>query len=255
VIRLFPVPCDRFAKSIAKEVSMKRVTQAVLLAAILFLMAAAPAAAAPDKAPGSISVTGHAEATVVPDVAVVSAGIVTVGADVESARSENDRVMRRIIEAVTAQGVARTKIVTSQFSLQPVYRPDNKDGLAAITGYRLQNNVMITVEDLAKVGPVIDAAFGAGANQFGGLRFGLKDDGKLRDELLRQAIQDGRRKAAIIAEALGTGLGQPLSVTESGRVVPMPADNFRLLKAGAGSAPIEAGSLTLGIDVNMVFSL
>jgi uncharacterized protein YggE len=231
----------------------------LILLLVLALLALSPAAAlaapAGDKG-GTITVTGHAELTVVPDIAYITAGIVTTGADVESARRDNERVMRQIIDAVIAQGIDKNKIKTSQFSLQPIYRNDGKDGTnGTIGGYRLVNNLTVAVEDLGVIGPVIDAAFRAGANQFQGLRFAVKNDGKLRDELLRQAIQDGRHKAAVMAEALGVALGQPQSVTEAGRYTPVQADTYRNLKAVAGGTSIEAGTLTVGMDVNLVFGI
>ncbi len=228
-----------------------------ILAALCLLAAAlsAPALAAPAAEQGKITVTGHAETTVAPDVAFVTAGIITTGADVETARGDNDKIMRRIIDALAAQGIAKSKIATSQFNLQPIYRSDARDGApGAITGYRLQNSVTVTVEDLAKIGAVIDAAFQAGANQFQGLRFAVKDDGRLHDELLRKAVADGRHKAAVMAEALGVALGQPLSVSEAGRFMPMAASDMAF-KSLAGGTPIEAGALTVSVDVNLVFGM
>lgn len=231
-------------------------TLAVLL--VLALAAAAlagPALAAPADQQAAITVTGHAETTVAPDIAIVTTGIVTTGPDVETARADNDRVMRRIIDALAAQGIAKSNIVTSQFNLQPIYRSDAKDGgYGTVAGYRLQNTVTVTVEDLAKTGAVIDAAFAAGANQFHGLRFAVKDDGRLRDELFKKAVQDGRHKAAVIAEALGVTLGRPLSVSEAGRFMPVQADAVRSFKAASGT-PIEAGALTVSIDINLVFGI
>lgn len=231
----------------------KRSVSVFLLAVFLIMAAVVPAAAAENKA--AITVTGHAETTVTPDVAMITTGIVTTGPDVESARNENNRVMTRIIDSLATMGIDRSKITTSQFYLQPVQRTDRDGGNVVIDGYRLQNNVTVVVEDLGKTGQVIDAAFKAGANQFHSLRFGLKDDSKLREELLKKAVQDGRRKASTIAEALGVSLGQPLSVSEAGSFAPVQADAMRVLKAGAPGTPIEAGSITLGIDVNIVFAM
>ncbi len=232
---------------------MKRyITMLTLLALLSF---AVPALAAPAAEQGKITVTGHAETTVAPDLAFVTTGVVTTGTDVEAARGENDRTMRRIIDALVALGIDRSKIVTSQFNLQPLYRNDARDGgPGTIVGYRLQNTVTVTVEDLGKIGPVIDAAFQAGANQFHGLRFAVKDDGRLHDELLRKAVQDGRHKAAVMTDALGVALGQPLAVAETGSFMPVQADAVRSLKMAAAT-PVEAGALTVSVDVNMVFGL
>jgi uncharacterized protein YggE len=234
---------------------MKRISLLVLIGIFAAGTIMPGLAAAADKNPSTINVTGHANVAVTPNVAYLNVGITTLGPDVESARADNERTMRRIIDALNAQGIESQKITTAQFSLQPVYNNDNREtGQQSINGYRLQNNVKIAVEALPTVGTVIDAAFRAGANQFSGLRFGLKDDSRLKEELLRKAVQDGRRKALIIADALGVTLGQPLSVSEAGSYTPSQADSFQLMKTGAG-VPIEAGTQAMSLDVNMVFGI
>ena len=230
---------------------MKRCGMLAIL--VLFLAVASPATASPsDQARSVIRVTGHAETTVVPDLAVLSVGVVSTASEVESARVENDRTMRRIVDVLTQQGVDKREITTSQFSLEPIYRSDSTNGGAGtIGGYRLQNTVSVTVYDLTKIGPVIDAVFRAGANQFQGLRFGLRDDRSVRDEVLKQAVLDGKHKADVIADALGVKLGRAVSVSEIGRVVPM-TEGFRTTAVQA-TVPIEAGSLTVDVDASMEF--
>ena len=233
---------------------MKRILMLLMICTLL-VGSMTPSYAAPaDKNPSTISVMGHAKIAVTPDVAYFSVGITTTGTDVESARTENERIMRRTLDALIAQGIDRKKITTSQFSLQPVYNNDGRDNSQRISGYRLQNNVTVTIENLTSIGTVIDAAFQAGANQFYGLRFGLKDDNNLKEELLRKAVQDGRRKAQVIADALGVTLGQPLSASEAGGYIPMQSDSFQMMKSGAGTS-IETGTQTVSLDVNLVYNL
>lgn len=235
---------------------MKRVGMMLLLVCVLLAGVMTPGYAAPaEKNPSTISVTGQAKISITPNVAFFSVGITTMGTSVDLARTENERIMHRVIDALVAQGIDRKKIATSQFSLQPLYNNEGRDtGPQSITGYRLQNNVTVVVEELPILGTLIDSAFLAGANQFYGLRFGLKDDTNIKDELLRKAVQDGRRKAQILADSLGVTLGQPLSVAEAGSSMPMQADSMQMMKTGAGMQ-IEAGMQTVTLDVNLVFGI
>jgi uncharacterized protein YggE len=57
-----------------------------------------------------------------------------------------------------------------------------------------------------------------------------------------------------MAEALGVSLGQLLAVSEAGNFMPVQADAVRSLKVAAGT-PLEAGALTVSVDVNMVFGI
>lgn len=203
----------------------------------------------------TITVVGHAQATIAPDIAIVTTGIVTTNASVEGARKDSDLVMQRLIDALAAQGIDQSKITTSQFSLQPQYRNDSKvDGVSSISGYRLQNTITIVVVDLSKTAAVIDTAFLSGANQFQGLTFGLQDDHELRDELLKNAVLDSRHKAEIIASALGVKLGTALAVSESGSVEPIVGE-LKAFKVARGKTAIEPGTLTMGMDVTAAFSI
>ena len=233
---------------------MKRILKILLICTLLVGSMTSSYAAAADKNLATISVTGNAKIAITPNVAYLNLGVTTTGADVESTRTENESIMRRTIDGLIAQGVDRKMITTSQFSLQPLYNNEGRDTVQRLSGYRLQNNVTVAIEELSSVGTVIDAAFRTGANQFNGLRFGLKNDSSLREELLRKAVQDGRHKAQIIADALGVTLGYPLSVSEAGGYVPMQADSYQMMKTATG-APIEAGMQTVSLNVNLVFNI
>jgi uncharacterized protein len=240
---------------------MKKTRIAILAVMLVALYAtgvqassADTAACANAKNPRTISVSGHAEISVAPDTAIITTGIVTTGKNVQTARQANNEVMNRLIDALKAQGIDKSKIATTEFTLQPVYRDDPKDNdPPKLVGYSLQNNVTIMVEDLTKIGPVIDQAFAAGANQFNSLQFVLRNQAPLQDELLKKAVEDGKHKATIIATTLGIKLGLPISVSLSNQYVPY-ANRMMFGKADAASTPIEAGSLTVSTDVSMVFA-
>ena len=234
---------------------MKRIGMLLIICMLLAGVMTPGYAAAADKTSSTISVTGQAKIATTPNVASFSVGITTVGTSVDLARAENDRIMGRVVDSLIAQGIDRKQITTSQFSLQPLYDNESRvSGQQRISSYRLQNNVSVVVEELPILGTLIDSAFQAGANQFYGLRFGLKNDNNIKDELLRKAVQDGRRKAQIIADALGVTLGQPLSVTEAGNFTPMQADSNLMMKAATGTQ-IEAGTQTVSLEINLVFNI
>lgn len=231
---------------------MKKLSIIALLAVFTLILPSAASAA--EDAKRVITVTGHAETSVVPDFAIASFGVLTTSAEVETAKQDNDRIMQKIYEAMATTGIEQAKIKTATFSVQPVYRQENTPGNETITGYRVQNTIAVTMEDLKNISRVIDAAFGAGANQFQGIRFGVKKEQTLRDELLKQALLDGKRKAELMAAALGENLGRPASVTESGSISPVMMDTLRFKAMSAGS-PIAAGSMTASADITVSFEL
>ena len=99
------------------------------------------------------------------------------------------------------------------------------------------NVVTITLDDLAKVGPAIDASLTAGANQLQGVQFEIKDDLAVREQALRQAVTEARRKAEAMADALGVRLVEILEVMESGVSVTPKFMDERAVFSRATAAP------------------
>ena len=216
-----------------------------------------PAAMAADTAAASrtITVTGQAEISMTPDIAVATFGVTTAGASVEAAKHENDRTMQNILDSLLAAGLEKSQVQTATFSVQPVYANDKNGGESnSISSYRVQNTVTVTMEDISKVSQVIDTAFNAGANQFQGIRFSVKKEDGLKDNLLKQALLDGKRKAALMADTLDAKLGRPISIQENGQVSTVMFDSVQFKRA-ASSTPIAAGSLTASATVTLVFEL
>ncbi len=234
---------------------MKRIFLVLISLAVL-LTSTAFAAPATSQTDSTVTVTGHAELAVIPDTAYVSVGIVTMGADVVSAKNDNDRIMNNIFSSVASLGIGKEQVRTAGFSVQPQYKQNLKyDEPTAITGYRVQNTITITVSDFALISPVIDLCAQAGANQISGLRFAIKDEAKFKDKLLEKAILDGKSRASLIANTLGGSLGRPLSMQVGGFSNAVNYDNVRLAKAEMSSTPVSAGTVNLSVDVNMVFQL
>lgn len=235
---------------------MKKAITLALLALVSLVSLFPPAASASENPQRHvITVTGHAETSVNPDLAIATFGALTTSEDVETAKKENDRIMQKIHEAMLITGIDRSKVKTSMFAVQPIYRSENNGESVKINGYRVENTISVTIEDMRNVSRVVDAAFAAGANQFQGIRFGVKKEQTLRDDLLKQALLDGRRKAELIAATLGETLGRPSAITESGNVAPVMMDSVRFKGLQASSTPIAAGSITASADVHMVFEL
>ncbi|HEU0052878.1 MAG TPA: SIMPL domain-containing protein, partial [Longimicrobium sp.] len=147
-----------------------------------------------------IRVGATGEARAVPDRAFLDFGVETQAATAKAAADENARRMERVLAALVGAGIPRADLQTREFSVFPVYelRP-GEAGEPRITGYRVTNTVSIATNEVSRVGSVIDAALGAGANRGYGLRFGFRDPARVRAEALRDALTRARAEAAVIA--------------------------------------------------------
>ena len=235
----------------------------VVLLAVLLLpsLAAAPAAAHEESMSSTptpvLTVSAQGESRVAPDEATVRLGV---SAQAPTAREAQDQVSRTagaILEAVRRLGIPADRIQTSELNLGPVYgqgRPDREIQEPQIVGYQASNVISVQVEQLDKVGPVIDAGLGAGANRLEGVIFGLRDDRKARAEALTSAVDAARIKADALARALKVRLVRILEVAEGGiAVTPQPFVRGRMAMETAAMAdtPVSAGQVGVSASVTV----
>ncbi len=223
-----------------------------LTSAVLGAMLLASPALAQNDLPAAISVTGEANVSVPPDLALVEAGVTSEGKTARDASEANNAAMGKVLTALRGAGIDEKDYQTSRLSLQAQYAP-NRSGPSPVTGYRASNRVSVKVRDVAKVASVIDTLVGAGANDVGGISFMVSQASKLLDDARTQAIADARRKAEIYAHAAGVALGTPLSISEGSPGGPV----FRAKMATpmAASTPVAQGEETLSVTVNVSWAI
>jgi len=211
----------------------------------------------------AITVSGSGQVHVDPDLAVVRLGVLAQNEDASAAQQEANRVARGILDGVEALGVPAEAVQTSRLVLSPVYdqpRPQDQSRQPRISAYRASNVVSVRLTDLTRVGPVIDAAIKAGANQVEGVNFQLEDDTSARQEALTEAVHEARGKAATIAEALGVSLGPVLEANEGGVSIDVPrfSGGPRMMAMDARASeptPVSAGEITVSAQVTLRYRI
>lgn len=227
------------------------------MAAILCLglSSVAMAAPAPGSAPAVISVSGRGSANATPDMATVNIGIVTTGKTAQLAQAENARVASDVVAALGKLGIF-SKDIQTYYTMSPVYE---KGDYKKVAGYRANNTVTVTVNDVDNTGRVIDAALSNGANDVNGLCFGLKDAKSVHNSALQLAVQDARSKADAIAGALGVKIIGIQYVEEGGgHFARYEMANARMLKLDAASGadtPVSAGTVEVEANVHIDFQI
>jgi hypothetical protein len=202
--------------------------------------------------PSHITVTGTGVVSAVPDVADVHAGVTREDASAARAMQQADAAMRKVVDAIRQNGVAARDVQTTQYSLQPVY--DQFDGKSRLRGYRADNQVRVTVRDLARVGGLLDAVVRAGANQIQGIGFRVDKPETHLDRARADAFADARRKAELYAKAAGVRVTGVLAIEEGGAPVPRPFMAMRAERMAA-DAVIEPGEQELSASVSVTFQI
>jgi uncharacterized protein YggE len=205
-------------------------------------------------------VTGSSEVLAVPDQATVRLGIVRQANTAQAAQEQANAVAQGILNAIGRSGVKTQQIQTARLVLTPVYAPRNPESRDAprIVAYNASNTVSVRLENLALVGPVIDAGLNAGANQLEGVQFGLRNDLPSRELALKQAVAEARSKAQAMAEVLKIELVEILEVSEGGVSLFPVAESAQFggrAMALAADTPISPGQLEVRATVTIRYRI
>jgi len=203
-----------------------------------------------------LNISANAEARRVPDVATLSAGVVTQATDGNTAMRQNAEQMVKVLAAIKAAGIAERDVQTSGVNLSPQYRYAENEA-PKITGYQASNTVSLKVRDIARLGKVLDALAAQGANQINGPQFEIDQPEPVYDEARLAALKKAQARAETYAKALGLRVRRIVSISESG------GGNFRpvMMRAAAApmaadiSTPVSPGESTLSVNLDVVFDL
>ena len=203
-----------------------------------------------------LSVSAQAEATRVPDVATISAGVVTQAADANAAMRANAAQMAKVMAAIKAAGIAERDIQTAGISVHPQYRyAENQP--PTITGYQASNTVNLKVRDIGDLGGVLDALVASGANQVNGPSFEIDEPEAVYDEARLAALEKAKARAETYAKAMGMRVRRVVSISEGGGFQP-PVPMMRMQAAdaaGRAETSVSPGETTLSVNLDVVFEL
>lgn len=203
-----------------------------------------------------LDVVAVGEVTRVPDVARISAGVVTQAPTAVAALSANSARINRVLAALRRAGVAERDVQTSSVSLNPNYRyAENQPPV--LTGYGASNQVSIRFRDIARSGAILDALVGEGANQISGPSLEIDKPEPALDEARALAVRTARARAEVYARAAGLRVVRIVSISESGGDFrppppPMYAAQGRMADAETKIVP---GEQALSVTVSVSFEL
>ena len=199
----------------------------------------------------SVSATGSVNAE--PDLASVSVGAIVEADTAKEALARSSTLMAKLIDGLKALGIAARDVQTTAVNIEPRYTQAKDGRPAALAGYRLLNRVHLTVREVKRLGEIIDGAIGLGANQVNGIGFDVSNAEILMDEARRLAIANARRRAELYATAAGAQLGNVLTISETTNASPRTLPMARA--TAVAPTPIEAGTRTLTVEVNVTYAL
>jgi uncharacterized protein YggE len=237
----------------------------ILIGALAFSAAswtaATPVALAQAASPAAsrtITVVGEGKVKIQPDIARANFGVEVVRPSVREALDQNKETMDAVLAALQGQGIAEEDIQTTGFSIYAERFGPQGPLPEDEVNYRVSNNVMVVIRDLASVGTVVDVAVEAGANNIYGIEFRVDDPSKLESEARQNAVTDAENKAAELAKLNGVSVGEVLSISEVISNGSYYTGNFAQatgLGGGGGATPISPGQLELVMQLMVTYAM
>lgn len=206
---------------------------------------------------GVITVSAEADIRLAPDIATISAGVVTQAASADTAMKDNREKMNAVFAALKKAGIADKDMQSAGITINPQYRyADNQP--PQVTGYQASNTVNITLRDMAGIGDAIDALVSQGVNQLNGPNFDVEDKDAALNEARTKAVAKAQARAKLYADAAGVQLSRLKSLSEQGMTMPQtpyPMMRMAAMDGAANATPVAPGEVMLSISVVMVYEL
>ncbi len=220
----------------------------------------------PENVRDTISVSGRADVTAIPDIALVNAGLETNAPTVVEAQRKNSTTMNAFLDEVKGLGVEDKDRKTVGYTIGPKYE-ERREPItgrfvrSVLVGYVVTQSLELKVRSFERLGDVVALVGKHNLNQVGEVSFTVDKPDALKQEALEKAILEAKQKAERLARAGGVQLGRMISFVESAGPMPYRFDApMMAMKAEMGGEPppvprFEPGSQELEAVVTVTYEL
>jgi uncharacterized protein YggE len=224
----------------------------------VLLAVSAAAQTTPAAAEGPVTVTsGEGSVKRAPDRAWVQVSVESRAKSPREAQKLNADAMSAVLQKLKGSGLSGEAIQTRGYDLQPEF--DYANGRQTLRGYVARNGVELRVDELARLGELIEQAVASGATSVGGVRFDLKDRASAERDALRLAVEDARRRADAAASGAGMRIERVVRIEEHRVSVSPPPRPMMAMRAemakDSAEPPIEAGELEVRSAVTLTAAM
>ncbi len=230
-----------------------------MFVAASLLAATAPAFAQAPPAPPSqptIVTRGQAIVTARPDRAFVTIAAESRARVSADAQKQNAAAMTAVLQKIEQAGVPKDAVRTTGTTCAPSSITRTASRRSAI--FVARNTVEVRLDEIDRVGTVIDAAAAGGATTITGIRFDVRDRAGLERTALRQAVADARARADAAAAGAGATIDRVVRVEEDGVPFEPPRPMMRMAEAtvaGNVPTPVEPSTIEIHARVTLTVSL
>ena len=226
---------------------------------VVAALAAAPRTAqtpAPQPEGPVVTTVGEASVKKTPDRAWVTVAAESRAKTPREAQTANSAAMSAVLAKLKSAGLPADALRTVGYDLQPEF--DYANNRQTLRGYVARNSVEVRVDDLPKLGEILEGVVGAGATNVSGVRFDVKDREAAEREALNKAVADARARADAAASGAGLKVERVLRIQEQ-HAIPLPEPRVAMmresLQVSGGAPPVVAGEIEIRASVTLTASV
>jgi uncharacterized protein YggE len=226
-----------------------------ITALTLLISATASAQSPPADAPVVVTM-GEGIVKRAPDRAWVTIAAESRAKTPGEAQKLNADAMAAVMQKLKGLGLPTEAIRTAAYELRPEF--DYANNRQTLRGYVARNAVEVRVDDLPKLGEVLDLAVGAGATSVSGIRFDLKDRTSAEQVALQRAVADARAQADTAAQAAGMKVERVVRIEvhrDTSMPPPRPMMTMRAEMAVSAEPPMAPGEIEVRATVTLTVAI
>jgi len=227
-----------------------------------------------DENKNVITISGHGEVNAVPDIASLYFTVESSKSTQKESSDEVNTKVKQVTDFLKASDVAEKDIKTEGYNSYPKYSsptpcpmyykeggimPPCGQSDSKIIGYTVSQSITVKVRKVDDVSKIIDGINKIGVTNMSGPTLSIDDEDELKAEARKEAINDAKAKAKVLARDLGVHLGKISSFSENGNYYPMYTSYNTMAKDSMESAGVPAeipkGENTISSDVTITYEI
>lgn len=187
----------------------------------------------------TIKVTGRGQVRLKPDLIRLQIGLKGVKKTYAETLALSGQTHADLKAALAAAGFSPEALKTTGFEINTKYenvRGENGEWRQVFAGYEFAHSLKLELAPEGELGRAAAALEGCGPSDLSFV-YTVRDPSSAREELLKEAAADARRKAEILAGASGVRLGELLTVEYA--FGPRPAESRAMTLRAARAAEAD----------------
>ena len=200
----------------------------------------------------TITVKGVGKVSASPDLVVLSMALESQNLIYEKAMDNAAQNIEQLNTALEAVGFEKNSVKTTNFNVRTDYeykRTRNGDNERVFNGYVVKHNLKLEFDfDSKRLAKTLSVVGSCLAHPQLTISFTVKDPTAIKEEMLRLAVENAKRKAEILCDAAGKQLGELLSIDYNWGELSIYSDTRYDMEDNCLAAPMMAKCAEIDIE-------